>query len=511
MKRESHLPSIPPPASHLGLRLLALLGVWVLTALPTLADPADGSGAAPRRVEVGRDHNAVRDSLRVEARRYSRIAAALRDSVAHLDHGQATAARKREIEATIDELTSSLGQISQELEGLEIQLTDKAIRLRDEHGGSVSIEIPDHLDENVARGLGTLTRVILDELPDSIRTALPRELDELRNVPAPPDPPRGGERADRPAPTTPPNVAWSRIFGGDLLHKTRIVEGDIVKIRDDAIVKPNEVVRGNVVAVMGDALVEGQVEGNVVVVLGDMQLGEDAQVGGRVISVLGRLDRDQDAEVGSIAVINPGSFTDLDAGDLIAGKGTWFSFVAAQVLLLLVVLLVIILMVSVPQGRLETASAMLARRPLECFGLGLLVAIGGHVILAAVLGILVLTIIGIPVALLVLLGLVLLDLLAVGIVCLNLGRRLCHKFSLACSRLWAMAILGMLVVHVPNFLSALLAWQGGAAPVAAALFVLGATLKVLVYCLGLGSLVASRFGTREPATVGEGLEPLPTR
>ena len=119
------------------------------------------------------------------------------------------------------------------------------------------------------------------------------------------------------------------------------------------------------------------------------------------------------------------------------------------------------------------------------------------------------TVIGIPVALLAVIGLLLLDLLAVGIVCVNLGRWFCRRLSLACQRLWAMAILGMLVVHVPSFLGGLLAWQGGAAPLASALFVLGLVLKASVYVFGLGALVASRLGTRETTSAGEGLEPIP--
>ncbi len=114
-------------------------------------------------------------------------------------------------------------------------------------------------------------------------------------------------------------------------------------------------------------------------------------------------------------------------------------------------------------------------------------------------------------ALLALLGLALFDLLAVGIVCVNLGRWLCRRLSLSCQRVWAMAILGMFVVHVPSFFAALLAWQGGAAPVASALFLLGVASKLVVFLFGLGALVASRLGTREPAVAGKGLEPLPTR
>ncbi len=166
-----------------------------------------------------------------------------------------------------------------------------------------------------------------------------------------------------------------RVFGLDAGRKKKVIEGDLVKVRDNVIVQPNDVVRGDVISVMGDALVEGQVDGDVVVVLGDLQLGEGASVGGQVVTVLGRLDRDEDAEVGSVVVVNPGSFLDLDLRDLAAGKGTWLSFVAAQVFLLLVVMLVALLLVSVPATRLGTATAVLAQRPAECLGLGLLV---GH-------------------------------------------------------------------------------------------------------------------------------------
>ncbi len=490
--------------------LLALLvAVMTVASSPVLGGPA--AEPATTKVETAAQRqarSAARDSLREELRRYARIAAALRDSVARLEGDETAALREREIEATIEELTTSLGEISEELAGLDLQVFDNAIRLRDRHGGTVSITLPENLEENVSRGLGHLSRVILDELPDSVQVTLPREIVAVRGV-APPPPPTVGEDGHAPAP--PASTPLSRIFGLDALRKKKVIEGDLVKVRDNVLVQPNEVVRGNVVAVMGDALIEGQVEGDVVVVLGDLQLGEDASVAGRVVTVLGRLDRDENAVVGSVVVVNPGSVLDLNVSDLAAGKGTWVSFVVAQVFLLLVILLVVVLLVSVPQRRLGTATAALAQRPAECLGLGLLVAIAGHVILAALLAVLVLTVIGIPVAMLALIGLVLLDLLAVGIACVNLGRWLCRRFSLSCQRVWAMAILGMLVVHVPSFLAALLAWQGGAAVVASALFVLGIGLKAAVYVLGLGALVASRLGTREFAAAGEGLAPLPVR
>jgi hypothetical protein len=509
----------PLLSTRLGWRhsgLLALLAAVVSLSVP----PARAEGAADDRgttheavVEATarlRDRAAVRDSLRAELRRYAQIAHALRDSVARADGGQAAAQREREVDETIDELTKSLSEISQELASLDVQVLDNTIRLRDKHGGTVSIALPENLDAKVTRGLGYLSRVILDELPDTVKVALPRELAEARDL-EPPTPPDPAARRLTPTPTTPSTAPLARIFGLDALRKKKVIEGDLVKVRDDVIVQPNEVVRGNVVSVMGDALVEGQVDGDVVVVLGDLQLGEGASVGGRVVTVLGRLDRDEGAEVGSVVVVNPGSFLNFDLSDLAAGKGTWVSFVAAQVFLLLVLLLVVVLLVGVPPLRLQTATTVLARRPLECFGLGLLMAVAGHVILAALLGVLVLTVIGIPVALLALLGLALLDLLAVGIACVNLGSWLCRKLGLACRRPWAMAVLGVLVVHVPSFIAALLAWQGGAAPVAAGLFVAGVVLKTAVFLFGLGSLVVSRLGTREAAAADETLEPLPTR
>lgn len=480
------------------------------------------AGAPPDRDQAAqrRERAAVRDSLRAEWRRYAKIAAALRDSVSRLEGaGEAATAREQEIEKTITELTRSLSELSTEISELDVQVFDNAIRLRDRRGGSLSIQFPDDLDKNVARGLGHLSRVILDELPDTLRVELPKQLDRA-TLPSPP--PEPGERATPAAPPVPevhrrstapsgvaPPAVWSRMFGLDALRKKRVIEGDVVKVRDDVVVQPHEIVRGNVVAVMGDALIEGQVDGNVVVVLGDLQLAEGASVGGRVVTVLGRLDRDDEAGVGAVTVVNPGSLFDLDLRDLASGRGTWLTFAAAQVLFLLAVLIIVILMATLPAVRLQSAAATLVRRPLESLGLGLLMATAGHLLLAAVLGVLVITVIGIPVALLAVLGVILLDLIAVGIVCLEVGRWLCARFSFACHRHWAITVLGMAVIHVPSFLATLLAWQGGVPGVASVLFVIGLGLKVLVYVLGLGALVASRLGTREPSRVPDGLTPLP--
>ncbi len=89
--------------------------------------------------------------------------------------------------------------------------------------------------------------------------------------------------------------------------------GDMVRVLDDAVVRPNESVpelvtvmgdarvegevRGDAVVVMGSATITGRVNGDLVVVMGGLKLGDNAQVNGDVVVVGGRLEEEPGAQI----------------------------------------------------------------------------------------------------------------------------------------------------------------------------------------------------------------------
>lgn len=271
-----------------------------------------------------------------------------------------------------------------------------------------------------------------------------------------------------------------------------MIDGGLVKIRDDMVVAANEDVLGDAVAVLGDAQVSGRIRGDLVVVLGDLQLADTAQVDGQVITILGRLERDPGARLGSVTVIDPGQgVVPRDLSDLTSG---WASFVLFQGLFLGVVLLALLLLALVPRARVEALVETANRRPGPCLGVGLLVFLIGHAASIGLSVILVLTVIGIPVALLALLGLVLLDLAAVVTGGLLVGRLVCRRLGSGCPNPWREMLVGLALIHLPAFLGSLLGAVGAPLGMVALFSSLGGLFKLGAFLVGLGALALSRFG-----------------
>lgn len=458
------------------------LGLVVLGLASAVAQtPPPPPPEAPQTEDAGtRVRESEREALREEIRRYSALVQAMRESLTVREGSEATA----ELEATVLELGDAVGAITEQLADLELGVDDNRLRLRDGRGGEVTLELPEELPEQLSQGLSSLTRMVMENMPDTVRIG-DRETgftfglsgDGIRFHPLEPERPR------------------------------EVIEGSLLKLRDDLEVAAHEDVVGDVVAIMGDARIEGRVLGDVVVLLGDLELTETADVEGQVISIMGTLDRDDDARVGSITVISPGSRG--PRGDLASITRGWISFVVFQGMFLVLLVLVALLVGLAPQARREKLMDVLSDRTGACLGLGLVALLIGHAAVLGLSAILVLTVIGIPVALLVVAGLLLMDLAAVGIGALAVGRALCSRLGLACPRVWRELILGMLVIHTPAFLASGLGAIGAPQGLVLAAVWLGSLVKLVVFCLGLGALLLSRFGaqgTRRP--VGQGIDTL---
>lgn len=475
------------PVLALGLALVgAAVPAGRVQAQASPASPPDTSAVRGAEEFAQRAERAVREAereaLKAEIERYTRMVQAMRESLAVRDAGDV---RQREIERTIAELSTAVGAITDQLAELEVEVVDNEVSLRDGRGGRVTVEIPEDLPQRLSEGLSSVTRMFLEEMPDTVRLG-DRETGFTWNM---------GEGGLQFRPVAPPSPR-------------RVIEGGLVKIHDHLAVAADEDVHGDAVAVMGDASVAGRVRGDVVVVLGDVHLDADAVVDGRVIAVLGRIDRDDGAQTGAVTVVNPGGAA--LPSDLSPGGVGWLSFGAYQSFFAILLVMALLLLALTPTHRREALMALGRQRPGQCVALGLMLAVVGHVVLLGLVAILVLTVIGIPVALLALLALALVDLAGVAIGSLVLGRALCIRWGLECPRPWRELALGMALIHLPAFFSALLAALSVPVGLAGLLAVIGALTKLTAFCLGLGALFLGRLGSRPAASLpGEALTPAP--
>jgi hypothetical protein len=413
--------------------------------------------------------SAVAESLRLRVSRLRAIAS-LPDSL-----------KEQAIDEALDELGGALENLTQELSNLDVQIEDQAISLRDRAGGGrVRINIPPDLGTRISQGISSITASILDELPDTLvlrggparqhwRLATPSVRDAATRIFTPPPPP------------PPPR---------------RVVGGDVVRVFGDVEVAADEDVRGDVIAVFGKVAVRGHVDGRVVSVLGNVHLDGDARVGRDVVSVLGHLERDPRAEVG-------GSVFALDSG-LPRGRGGfrrlfwggWLAFTAKLLLLLATALLMMLLFVLVPRDRLNRALDALCSRPTVCLGQGLLWLFAGHLLLAFLMAVLILTLIGIPLALLLCVVWLTLALLALGVTSHQLGARAAIAWGLGWSHRFSFTLLGLFLLHLPGLLGALFGLVPGLGVVAGLLIGLDVLLRIVALAYGLGALILCRFGRR---------------
>ena len=452
------------------------LGVALSVLVESSADAQTTASRGSAMEAEQRRREAVRDSLRIEIQRYAEIIDALKDSVSEIDSEVDTeavareqrVARTAELVATLSE---AVGGLAEELSELEVEFEDGRVSLTDGRGGRISVTIPENLSQHLSEGLGAITEAILEEIPDSLYIGSHETgitfggFGRSVNVtPAAPLPPR------------------------------KVIQGGVVKFKDDLEIAANEVVPGDAIVVMGDVLIDGRIEGDLVVVLGDLSLGETAEVDGQIITVLGRLDRAAGAKVGALTVVNA---NEALLPSVFSGEtGDWIGFWGWQALFVLLVFLVLLMVALASRDRLDRLFTTLTDRPAECLGVGLLMALVGHLVLLGLGAILVLTVIGIPVAILVFLAVALLDLAAVGVASVVVGRHICSRGGRECTNLWREVLIGMVVLHVPAVVAALLGVAGIPFMIVLMISWLSRAVKFLAFCFGLGALVLGRFGTR---------------
>jgi len=120
------------------------------------------------------------------------------------------------------------------------------------------------------------------------------------------------------------------------------------------------------------------------------------------------------------------------------------------------------------------------------------VAVGGFVVIAVGLAI---TVIGIPVAAVLAVGFCALLLGAYFVACQVLGTRLLTMMGGDKPHaMWIGGLLGLAVLEIPAFLAASMPQGGGSLP----LQILDYVLKFVALSIGVGAIIATRFGVRWP-------------
>lgn len=440
------------------IRIRPLLGAISLVAVVCC-------GAQPLAAQ---DQAASREALREQIRQYSELVRAMRDSLASQEQDTL---QTRQIESTIIELSDAVGAITRQLSDLELEVIDNRVSLRDGRGGQVTLDVPENLSEQLSVGLSSISRMFLDQLPDTV---------QIGDVET--------------------GFTWSMGDHGiqfvprKAQRDRRIIDGGLVKITDDVAVAADEDVSGDVVAVMGDAEIAGLVRGDLVVVMGDVRLAETAEVQGQIVVVLGQLERDPGAVVGDMTVIDPGGAG--SRGDLGAFFRGWGALVAFQGLFIGLLLLALLLLAIVPRGRVLAVVDVASARPGACLAVGLVALVGGHAVVLGLSVLLVLTVIGIPVALVVLAALLTVDLAGIAIGAILVGRLACKRLGWACPMLWRELLVGFFLLQAIPFLASLLGVVLGSTALAATLAWLGGALKVATFAIGLGALLIGRLGVR---------------
>ncbi|MCI0330027.1 MAG: polymer-forming cytoskeletal protein [candidate division Zixibacteria bacterium] len=291
-------------------------------------------------------------------------------------------------------------------------------------------------------------------------------------------------------------------------YRARISSGDRVAFGRTVRVEENEEITGDVVAIFGRAEIEGKVNGDVVVPFGSVYLGPRAEVNGDLVS--GHLDKAEGAVIhGDLVTVGMstrglGVFKGTPPALVYKGKrydfddGGPFSnppiFLIVTLLSTGILLLIYILTWALVPQRVETVRNQVMNGFLKSFLIGFL----GMLSILPVFILLLVTIIGIPVALIVLpLALILATLLGDTSICLAVGERIKKTLNFTTDSKIFLIAAGLLVLELPFLLGALpLAMEGAAAGMGIFLLVFGCLLNLVLWMVGFGAVILTRYGGR---------------
>lgn len=282
-------------------------------------------------------------------------------------------------------------------------------------------------------------------------------------------------------------------------YRARVLSGDRIAFGRTLRVEENEELNGDVVAVFGRANIEGKVNGDVVAPFGTVFLGPHAEVQGDVIA--GSLEKFDGAVVhGSLVTVGFGN----RGARIFRGHPLDFYeegpfsnppvFLIVTLLTTGVLLLIYILTWALVPQRVETVRNQVSEGFLKSFIIGFL----GLLAILPVFVLLLVTIIGIPVALIVLpLAIIVATFLGDTSVSLAVGERLKKTLNFSTDSKIFLIAAGLFILEFPFLTGALLMIMGDAAVgLGIFLFVFGCLLNLVLWMVGFGAVILTRYGGR---------------
>ena len=296
-------------------------------------------------------------------------------------------------------------------------------------------------------------------------------------------------------------------------YRSRVLSGDRVTFGSSIRVDENEELNGDLVAMFGRANVEGKVNGDVVAPFGTVFLGPHAEVEGDVVA--GSLEKFDGAIVrGKVVTVGFGN----RGARVFRGHPLDFYeegpfsnppiFLIVTLLTTGVLLLIYILTWALVPQRVETVRHQVSEGFLKSFIIGFL----GLLAILPVFVLLLVTIIGIPVALIVLpLAIIVATFLGDTSVSLAVGERLKKTLNFSTDSKIFLIAAGLFILEFPFLAGALLMIMGDAAVgLGIFLFVFGCLLNLVLWMVGFGAVIITRYGGRSKIAPAAPSAPAPT-
>lgn len=273
------------------------------------------------------------------------------------------------------------------------------------------------------------------------------------------------------------------VFGGSFtLNSGETIDGNLAVFGGSATVENNARVTGDVVLAGGSLTINGEVDKNVAALGGSLFLGDTALVRGDVSMLGATLHRATNARIlGSVHNATEGPFqfnvpgTNINQGVQVNFRplvdALWFFF---RTLVLAALAMLVALFLPNPINRV--AHAVVAE-PVTTGGLGILTAIIAPILVV----ILAITIILIPVALLGIFILAVAGLFGWIVIGTETGKRIAGLFKAD----WPLAV----SAGIGTFVMSLIAGGIGFIPC------IGWLASALIFILGVGAVILTRFGT----------------
>jgi len=315
-----------------------------------------------------------------------------------------------------------------------------------------------------------------------------------------------------PGPEIPAVPAEPDVYRWDRAHRSdaRIRVGGSVHVAED------EVVNGPVVAVGGAVTIDGAVTDDVVAIGGSVRLGPSAAVRGDVTTIGGTIDRDPDARIrgrmNEIGIGMPAIRIRPLRGWPFGWRGEVFGasfsllLTVFRMLLIAVIALVALVIVRRPVERIADAAAA---QPWKSGLIGLLAQLFVLPVLVLSVVILAVSIIGIPLLVvippLIVLALLVAFVLGFAGIAFGIGRWARSSLRLRLSSPFAFLLVGLLAIWIVTLSGRIVSLTGWHVWfVSAALGAAGFFVEYLVWTVGLGAALLTRFGNRRAAAAAPG-------